>query len=88
MAYLEPEIISEAEADERGIDQRSKQIKQLATQQKIEIVLTADQMRALKDQWAHADNSQPAEITFVVEGTVNSKFQVAAYGYFSTKCCG
>jgi hypothetical protein len=79
--------ISEADAEQLGIDEGSKIVKQLAAQQKIDVKLTEDQMEAIRSQLKRWDNKRPAEISFLVKGEPKAKFRVAAYAYRRRTCC-
>jgi hypothetical protein len=44
-------------------------------------------METILRQWQSADNSKPAELTFVVEGRDRVSLRVAAYAYYGDSCC-
>lgn len=62
-------------------------VKRHAKKQRVRVRVSAAQMKALKRQWADVDGALPAEVVFVVGRTMQSRFRVAAYGYYSTTCC-
>ena len=75
------------EERQRLIDESARTIKELAADQKIQIQLTPEQYAALEEGWKAYDHSQPAQITFVVNGKNEAELKVAAYTYRSTTCC-
>jgi hypothetical protein len=87
MAKDEPYLISAEEAERLGIDEGSKLVNRLAKEQRISIELTQEQMETILRQWQSADNSKPAELTFVVEGRDRVSLRVAAYAYYGDSCC-
>lgn len=65
----------------------SKEIKKKATKQKIRINLTAEQIKALKEQVLKQNPKKPAEIAFYVAGKDIGNIKAAGYWYAGDTCC-
>lgn len=70
-----------------GPDEASKIVKKYAENQKIQIKLNEEQMKAIIDQWKAADPRMPAEISFYVGAQPMANLKVAAYYYAGDTCC-
>jgi hypothetical protein len=67
-------------------EEASRVIKRAAANQKIELVLTEDQMSQLLQQW-NGDPSMPAQINFIVGNKPLIQLPVASCAYFGDTCC-
>ena len=76
-----------AEQDFGGLDEVTRQIKELAARQKVEIKLGKEQVDALLASVRGNDPKAPAEISFVVEGEEAVNLRVAGYWYAGDTCC-
>jgi hypothetical protein len=65
----------------------SEVIKRYASQQRIRIKLTPEQMEAILKQWNDKDPKMPAEITFHVGRKEVANLKVAGYRYRGDTCC-
>jgi hypothetical protein len=80
------------EPERGGLEEATRQIKEHAARQKVEIKLGREQIDALLGSIRDGDPKAPAEISFVIdddwgreEPTVNLK--VAGYWYAGDTCC-
>jgi hypothetical protein len=72
---------------EPSAEEVSSSLKRLAADQPVSIMLSDDQVDALKEQWRSLDPSRPAAITFKVEGRSVADFKVASCAYWGDTCC-
>jgi hypothetical protein len=70
-----------------GLEEATRQIKEYAARQKVEIKLGKEQADALLSSIRGNDPKAPAEISFVVEGDEAMNLRVAGYWYAGDTCC-
>jgi hypothetical protein len=75
------------ESGSGGHEEASRQIKEYAARQKVEIKLGKEQIDALLGSIRGGDPKAPAEISFVVEGDEAVNLRVAGYWYAGDTCC-
>jgi hypothetical protein len=69
------------------LEDATRQIKEHAAKQKIQVTLSEEQAQALLTQWGDSDPRAPAEISFHVEGREQINMKVAGYWYAGNTCC-
>ena len=79
--------MEEGTGGELGIEEASQLIKRHASQQRLTIELTEEQLSALREQWTRGDLAKPAEITFRVGNRDVGQLRVATCAYISDTCC-
>lgn len=70
-----------------SVDEASRVIKQHASQQRLTIELTEEQLSALQEQWKRGDPGKPAEIIFHVGKREIGELRVATCAYIGDTCC-
>lgn len=68
-------------------DVGSSVVKEYAARQPVEIKLTGDQVKAIREGLKGLDARQPTEITFKVSGRASVNLKVAGYWYAGSTCC-
>jgi hypothetical protein len=65
----------------------SEVVKKYAGRNRIAVELPEEAVEALLKGWLDVDPTQPAEISFLVEGREVGNFKIAACAYAKTTCC-
>jgi hypothetical protein len=70
------------------VEEASRVIKEHASQQRVRVQLTDEQLQAIVEQWGKGNPREPAEITFYLAERPVGELRVAGCAYLADTCCG